>query len=100
MVLNEPETEPSSRPAHLLRQLARLIARAAKRSQIIIVSHAAALVSDLPEVPQARRISAGEANGRDAGISIADESPELDLAVAVTSAQCLRTGWLVAVRSG
>jgi predicted ATPase len=53
MVLNEPET---SLHPDLLPALARLIARAAKRSQVIIVTHASALVSDLEEAPAARRI--------------------------------------------
>ena len=53
MVLNEPET---SLHPDLLPPLARLIARAAKRSQIVIVSHAPALVSNLEKIPQARRI--------------------------------------------
>ncbi len=53
MVLNEPET---SLHPDLLPALARLIARAAKRSQIIVVSHASALVSDLEAAPEARRI--------------------------------------------
>ena len=53
MVLNEPET---SLHPDLLSPLARLIERAAKRSQIIVVSHASALVSDLEEAPETRRI--------------------------------------------
>lgn len=44
MVLNEPET---SLHVDLLPALARLIARAARRSQIIVVSHAAGLVEAL-----------------------------------------------------
>jgi predicted ATPase len=46
MVLNEPET--SLHPA-LLAPLARLIARAAERSQIIVVTHAAPLIKSLHE---------------------------------------------------
>jgi predicted ATPase len=53
MVLNEPET---SLHPDLLPPLARLIAGAAKQSQIIVVSHAATLVSDLEGAPEARRI--------------------------------------------
>jgi predicted ATPase len=53
MVLNEPET--SLRP-DLLPSLARLIAQAAKRSQIVVVSHAVALVSRLAAVPEAQQI--------------------------------------------
>lgn len=44
MILNEPET---SLHPDLLTPLARLIAKAAKRSQLIVVSHAATLVSAL-----------------------------------------------------
>ena len=44
MILNEPET---SLHPDLLAPLARLIAQAAKRSQIVVVSHAVALVSAL-----------------------------------------------------
>jgi predicted ATPase len=46
MILNEPET---SLHPDLLPPLARLIARAARRSQLIVVSHAATLVSALKE---------------------------------------------------
>jgi predicted ATPase len=53
MVLNEPET---SLHPDLLPSLARLIAQAAKRSQIVVVSHAVALVSGLAAVPEARQI--------------------------------------------
>jgi predicted ATPase len=53
MVLNEPET---SLHPELLPPLARLIGRAAKRSQIIVVSHASGLVADLEEAPDTRRI--------------------------------------------
>jgi len=47
MVLNEPET---SLHPDLLGALARLIARAAERSQIIVVTHAAGLISTLSEL--------------------------------------------------
>ena len=46
MILNEPET---SLHPDLLPPLARLIAKAARRSQLIVVSHAASLVSALQE---------------------------------------------------
>ena len=49
LVLNEPET---SIHADLLEPLARLIARAAERSQIIVVSHAARLVEALTQEAQ------------------------------------------------
>lgn len=48
VVLNEPET--SLHPA-LLDPLARLVAKAADTTQIIVVSHAAALVSTLADLP-------------------------------------------------
>jgi predicted ATPase len=53
MILNEPET---SLHPDLLPALARLIAQAAQRTQIIVVSHAAPLVTALEKTPQARRI--------------------------------------------
>lgn len=53
MVLNEPET---SLHPDLLPALARLIARASKRSQVWIVSHAAALVESLRADPECRCI--------------------------------------------
>jgi predicted ATPase len=52
MILNEPET---SLHPDLLPPLARLIAQAAKRSQIVVVSHAVALVSALAAA-EARQI--------------------------------------------
>lgn len=48
MVLNEPET---SLHPELLGALARLIAKAAKRIQIVVVTHAARLISALEEQP-------------------------------------------------
>ena len=51
MVLNEPE---ASLHPDLIAPLARLIAAAAVRSQIVVVSHAAALVSSLEVRPNAR----------------------------------------------
>ena len=53
MILNEPET---SLHPDLLPPLARLIAQAARRTQIIVVSHAPPLVSALEKTPQAQRI--------------------------------------------
>ena len=44
MILNEPET---SLHPDLLPPLARLIAKASQRSQVVVVSHAASLVSAL-----------------------------------------------------
>lgn len=54
MILNEPET---SLHPDLLPALARLIAQAAARSQIIVVSHASALVSELEAAANVRRIA-------------------------------------------
>lgn len=51
MVLNEPET---SLHPDLLEPLARLIAQAAERSQVVVVSHAAALVEALEEIGGSR----------------------------------------------
>ncbi len=53
MILNEPET---SLHPDLLPPLARLIARAADRTQIVVVSHAAPLVEALEHAAGARRI--------------------------------------------
>ncbi len=53
MILNEPET---SLHPDLLPPLARLIAQAAQRSQIVVVSHAVGLVSALAATAQARQI--------------------------------------------
>jgi predicted ATPase len=53
MILNEPET---SLHPDLLPALARLIAQAAQRAQIIVVSHAAPLVSALAQDSQVRQI--------------------------------------------
>jgi len=53
MVLNEPET---SLHPELLPPLARLIAQASKRSQVVVVSHAAALVSALDADADCRQI--------------------------------------------
>jgi predicted ATPase len=53
MILNEPET---SLHPDLLPPLARLITRASKRSQVVVVSHADALVSALDADADCRRI--------------------------------------------
>jgi predicted ATPase len=53
MILNEPET---SLHPDLLPPLARLIAQAAKKSQLVVVSHAVALVSELAAAGDARQI--------------------------------------------
>jgi predicted ATPase len=53
MILNEPET---SLHPDLLAPLARLIAQAAKRSQLVVVSHAAALLSELDAAAGVKQI--------------------------------------------
>jgi predicted ATPase len=53
MVLNEPET---SLHPELLPPLARLIAQASKQSQVVVVSHASALVSALEADADCRQI--------------------------------------------
>jgi predicted ATPase len=53
MILNEPET---SLHPDLLPPLARLIAQASKKSQLVVVSHATALVSALAGASEARQI--------------------------------------------
>jgi predicted ATPase len=54
MILNEPET---SLHPDLLAPLARLIGRAAERSQLVVVSHAPALVDALAAQPACRHLS-------------------------------------------
>jgi predicted ATPase len=53
MILNEPE---ASLHPDLLAPLARLIEQAAKQSQIVVVTHAPALVAELASAPAARLI--------------------------------------------
>jgi predicted ATPase len=53
MILNEPET---SLHPDLLPALARLIIEAAKRTQVVVVTHAAALISTLSTVTEATQI--------------------------------------------
>jgi predicted ATPase len=66
MILNEPET---SLHPELLPALARLIVQASKQCQMIVVSHAAALVSALDAEPDSRQIvlekNLGETEVRD-----------------------------------
>jgi predicted ATPase len=54
LVLNEPET---SLHPDLLPALGRLVARTAERSQVIVVSHAPALVDTLQQLPECRSIA-------------------------------------------
>lgn len=53
MVLNEPET---SLHPELLPALARLIAKAAERTQVVVVTHSARLISSLEEQPECHSI--------------------------------------------
>jgi predicted ATPase len=53
MVLNEPET---SLHPDLLGALARLIAKAAERTQVVVVTHAAALIAGLSQHPECNSI--------------------------------------------
>jgi predicted ATPase len=54
LVLNEPET---SLHPDLLPALGRLVARTAERSQVIVVSHALALVDALQQLPECHSIA-------------------------------------------
>jgi predicted ATPase len=54
MILNEPET---SLHPDLLPALARLITQASRRSQVIVVSHAAIFVNELESAAEVRRIT-------------------------------------------
>ncbi|BAH38070.1 MAG TPA: ATP-binding protein [Gemmatimonas aurantiaca] len=69
MVLNEPET---SLHGDLLPALARLIARAATRSQLIVVSHAPSLIQALEEQGDCRRITLAKSFG-ETGVEGDDE---------------------------
>src|SRR4029453_636977 len=60
LVLNEPET---SLHPDLLPALGRLIAAAAARSQIIVVSHAAGLIDTLQSQPDCHSILLGKTFG-------------------------------------
>ena len=60
MVLNEPET---SLHPDLLPALGRLIARAAQRSQIVVVSHAARLMATLAEDPACNTLTLEKEHG-------------------------------------
>jgi predicted ATPase len=66
MILNEPET---SLHPELLPSLSRLIAQASKRSQVVVVSHAARLVSALDDETGCRQTvlekNLGETSVRD-----------------------------------
>ncbi|PBJ82470.1 ATP-binding protein [Lysobacteraceae bacterium NML93-0399] len=61
MVLNEPET---SLHPDLLPALARLIAQAATRTQVWVVSHATRLIAALESVPDCHTLQLGKREGR------------------------------------
>ena len=67
LVLNEPET---SLHPDLLPALGRLIAAAAERSQIIVVSHAAALIDTLQSQPECHSILLGKTFGETQPVNI------------------------------
>jgi predicted ATPase len=71
MVLNEPE---ASLYPDLLAPLARLIEQASSRSQIVVVTHSAALVQNLATVPGARPIRLAKQSGET--IVAGDASPK------------------------
>src|SRR5208282_1328174 len=71
MILNEPET---SLHPDLLPPLARLIARAAKTAQVIVVSHAAKLIAELESAGGIRRIMLEKQLGET--VVQADDSPK------------------------
>jgi predicted ATPase len=54
MILNEPET---SLHPDLLPPLGRLVAKASTRSQVVVVTHAARLVTEIEATADARRIT-------------------------------------------
>jgi predicted ATPase len=72
MVLNEPET---SLHPDLLSPLSRLIASAAERSQVIVVTHAVQLIAALAEQPECHSIMLEKTFGETAIVG----AKELDL---------------------
>ena len=87
MILNEPET---SLHPDLLPPLARLIAKASKECQIIVVSHAVSLVSALQDAG-AKRIVPGKAAGRNGRARRGTAG--LELAVALGGAGPRAVAW-------
>ncbi|MFL6280412.1 MAG: AAA family ATPase [Vicinamibacterales bacterium] len=72
LVLNEPET---SLHPDLLPALGRLIASTAERSQVVVVSHAAALINALQALPECRSIALEKRVGET--IVAGEETPRL-----------------------
>ena len=75
LVLNEPET---SLHPDLLPALARLVGRAAERSQVFVVSHAAPLIETLRQQPECHAITLDKSLGE---------------TTATTSSGCPRPPW-------
>jgi predicted ATPase len=69
LVLNEPET---SLHPDLLPALARLIGRAAERSQVVVVSHAAGLIDGLQEQPGCHSVALDKTFGETGVVGTAD----------------------------
>jgi predicted ATPase len=80
LVVNEPET---SLHPDLLPALARLVGRAAERSQVLVVSHASALIAALKQQPECHAITLDKSFGETS---------------ATTSGECLRPAWQWPVR--
>ncbi len=72
LVLNEPET---SLHPDLLPALGRLIAQTAERSQVVVVSHAPALIDALQQLPACRSIMLEKRLGETA--TVGDNRPEM-----------------------
>jgi predicted ATPase len=72
LVLNEPET---SLHPDLLPALGRLIALAATRSQVIVVSHAPPLIDALQQLPECRSITLAKAYGETAIVEEFEQPP-------------------------
>jgi predicted ATPase len=72
LVLNEPET---SLHPDLLPALARLIARASQRTQVIVVSHASGLVDALQQLPECHSIMLNKRFGETQAILGDDTEP-------------------------
>ena len=77
MVLNEPET---SLHPELLPPLARLVRAAAERSQVMVVTHSAALIRELDVVgPDADDADADSSAGEDIGVGLGSRARSITL---------------------
>jgi predicted ATPase len=72
LVLNEPET---SLHPDLLPALGRLIAQAAKRSQVVVVSHAPPLIDALQQLPECNSIMLTKSFGETAMAAEPEDMP-------------------------